>query len=203
MRLHTGCTEKDLLPKIVTMIERICVDAPEKTFLTPDQQSEETHLCTTTNRERRCNYCFTMCKKKKLLHNAQQSHSFHHNLKRSPQSTPIFNYHQYCCYHILPSKQIFPQLYVSNRHSVHGTLYTSKVDSFLEKIPRKDLWVCVSTEMCSHYWVTPPFDFITAHCITPYICPYYSSHNIHSIFVFLIVFVQYKLYLYEHWYLIS
>ena len=55
------------------------------------------------------------------------------------------------------------------------------MNSFLEKIPRKDLWVCVSTEMCSHYWVTPPFDFITAHCITPYICPYYSSHNIHSI----------------------
>ena len=51
MRLHTGWTEKDLLPKIVTMIERICVDAPEKTFLTADQQSEETHLCTTTNRE--------------------------------------------------------------------------------------------------------------------------------------------------------
>ena len=33
------------------MIERIFVDAPEKTFLTADQQSEETHLCTTTNRE--------------------------------------------------------------------------------------------------------------------------------------------------------
>ena len=140
---------------------------------------------------------------KKTMHNVQQPHSFHHNLKQSPQSTPIFNYHQYCCHHILPSKQIFPQLYVSNRHSVHGTLYTSKVNSFLEKIPRKDLWVWVSTEMCSHYWVTPPFDFITAHCITPYICPYYSSHNIHSFFVFLIVFVQYKLYLYEHWYLIS
>ena len=71
MRLHTGWTEKDLLPKIVTMIERICVDAPEKTFLTPDQQSEERHLCTTTNREGvqlllhnvQKNYC-TMCKKK-------------------------------------------------------------------------------------------------------------------------------------------
>ena len=63
MRLHTGWTEKDLLPKIVTMIERICVDAPEKAFLTPDQQSEETHLCTTTNREEVCSYYFTMCKK--------------------------------------------------------------------------------------------------------------------------------------------
>ena len=71
MRLHTGWTEKDLLPKIVTMIEGICVDAPEKTFLTPDQQSEESHLCTTTNREGvqlllhnvQKNYC-TMCKKK-------------------------------------------------------------------------------------------------------------------------------------------
>ena len=71
MRLHTGWTEKDLLPKIVTMIERICVDAPEKTFLTSDQQSEESHLCTTTNREGvqlllhnvQKNYC-TMCKKK-------------------------------------------------------------------------------------------------------------------------------------------
>ena len=132
-----------------------------------------------TNKEEVCNYCFTMCKK--TMHNVQQPHSFHHNLKQSPQSTPIFNYHQYCCHHILPSKQIFPQLYVSNRHSVHSTLYSSKVNYFLEKIPRKDLWVCVSTEMCSHYWVTPPFDFITAHCITPYICPYYSSHNIHSI----------------------
>lgn len=67
MRLHTGCTEKDLLPKIVTMIERICVDAPEKTFLTPDQQSEETHLCTTTNRELGG----------VQLHNVQQSHSFY------------------------------------------------------------------------------------------------------------------------------
>ena len=73
MRLHTGCTEKDLLPKIVTMIERICVDAPEKTFLTADQQSEETHLCTTTNRERRCNYWFTMCKKKTTAQRATVS----------------------------------------------------------------------------------------------------------------------------------
>ena len=100
--------------------------------------------------------------------------SGHHNQPQSSITT-------YGCHHILPSTQMFPQLYVSNRHSVHGTLYTSKVNSFLEKIPRKDLWVWVSTEMCSHYWVTPPFDFITAHCITPYICPYYSSHNIHSI----------------------
>ena len=180
MSLHTGCTEKDLLPKIVTMIERICVDAPEKTFLTPDQQSEETHLCTTTNRERRCNSRLTMCKKKNYCTTRNSlilfitTSSGHHNQPQSSITT-------YGCHHILPSTQMFPQLYVSNRHSVHGTLYTSKVNSFLDKIPRKDLWVCVSTEMCSHYWVTPPFDFITAHCITPYICPYYSSHNIHSI----------------------
>ena len=138
------------------------------------------HIFFMRQTKRRCATTASQCAKK-TMHNVQQPHSFHHNLKRSPQSTPIFNYHQYCCYHILPSKQIFPQLYVSNRHSVHGTLYTSKVNSFWDKIPRKDLWVCVSTEMCSHYWVTPPFDFITAHCITPYICPYYSSHNIHSI----------------------
>ena len=151
---------KPFLHRTSNLKKRICAQ----------RQTERGGATTASQCARKKNYCTT---RNSLILFITTS-SGHHNQPQSSITT-------YGCHHILPSTQMFPQLYVSNRHSVHGTLYTSKVNYFLEKIPRKDLWVWVSTEMCSHYWVTPPFDFITAHCITPYICPYYSSHNIHSI----------------------
>ena len=130
--------------------------------------------------KRRCATTASQCAKKNnaqcattSFFSSQPLESSHHN---QPQSSITTN--------IVVTTSFRQSKYSHNCTCQIDTQYTAHSihqNSFLDKIPRKDLWVWVSTEMCSHYWVTPPFDFITAHCITPYICPYYSSHNIHSI----------------------